>query len=254
MVILLMWEPIRGEEVASDSKISAEHGSADLGVLWTPSSVGFDQDSAILRHQMVNRFDMTHSHPDDPGRHMGMGQPLIGTSWRNRPFHADLFGGAIVLNDISDSEQQSGGFFDGIRLGYDFDHYWGAEARFGFAEGRVTYPSDETESGKSQVILFDYSMLFYPWGDTKFRPYTNIGLGAAIVQYDDVLDVVRDESMVSIPLGIGFKHLLHRRFALRLEVLDNIMFGGSNVTPSHNFSVTGSVEYRFGAKRTSYTP
>lgn len=205
------------------------------------------------RQELAHRFDLIHAHPDDPVRHIGWGQPLVGTSWRNRPFHADLFAGAILLNNLIPGEvEQAGAFFDGLRLGYDFDHYWGTEVRLGFAEGTVTYPADDSFSGKSQVVLLDYNVQFYPWGDATWRPYATFGLGAAVFQYDDVLGRTRDQTQISMPFGLGLKYFLHRRFSLRLELLDNIAIGGSDADSSHNLSITGGVEYRFGAQRPSY--
>ncbi len=212
------------------------------------------------RGAFSHRADLVHSHPDDPMRHIGLGQPLVGTSWRNRPFHVDAFAGTLLLQNLVSGEiEQSGAFFDGIRLGYDFDHYWGSEIRLGFAEGRLSYVEDEEAegenrltSGKSQVVLLDYSVQFYPWGDSKWRPYATLGLGTALYQYDDALGRNRDEAQVSMPWGIGLKYLLHRRFALRVEMLDNLTFGGSGVDAANNFSFTGGFEYRFGGSRPSY--
>ncbi len=205
------------------------------------------------RGQYAHRFDMMHKNPDDPARYIGFGQPLIGTSWRNRPIHADVFGGTIMLQNLIPGEiEQSAAFFDGVRLGYDFDHYWGMEARFGFAEGRLIYPSDTTISGKSQLILVDYSMQFYPWGDSTWRPYATFGLGAAIFQYDDEFGRTRDQAQVSMPVGLGIKYFIHQRISLRFELLDNVTFGGTDAQSASNFSVTAGFEYRFGGRNPGY--
>ena len=39
--------------------------------------------------------------PNDPRRHIGIGQPLIGTSWRNRPIYFGSFVGGIMMDDIA---------------------------------------------------------------------------------------------------------------------------------------------------------
>ncbi|PQO42288.1 porin family protein [Blastopirellula marina] len=203
--------------------------------------------------QFAHRFDFAHQNPDDPSRYIGYGQPLIGTSWRNRPIHADLFGGTIMLQGLIPGEiQQSASFFDGVRLGYDFDHYWGMEARVGFAEGRLVYPTDTTLSGKSQLILLDYSMQFYPWGDATWRPYATFGLGGAILQYDDEFGRSRDQAQISMPFGLGVKYFIHQRISLRFEMLDNLTFGGADAKSANNFSVTAGFEYRFGGSSPGY--
>ncbi|MFA8018771.1 porin family protein [Bremerella cremea] len=205
------------------------------------------------RKEYQHRFDFVHGHPDDPARHIGWGQPLQGMSWRNRPFHFDAFAGTIMLQNLIPGDvEQSGAFFDGFRLGYDFDHYWGTEVRLGFAQGRLIYPTDTTFSGKSQLVLLDYNVQFYPWGDTKWRPYATIGLGAAVFQYEDVLGRARDQSQVSMPFGLGLKYFLHKRVALRFELLDNLALGGTDAVSSNNFSVSGGFEYRFGGTGPSY--
>lgn len=205
------------------------------------------------RKEYSHRFDFMHGHPDDPARHIGWGQPLQGMSWRNRPFHFDAFAGTIMLQNLIPGEiDQSGAFFDGFRLGYDFDHYWGAEVRLGFAQGRLIYPTDTTFSGKSQLILLDYNVQFYPWGDTKWRPYATLGLGAAVFQYEDELGRARDQSQVSMPFGLGLKYFLNKRIALRFELLDNLALGGTDAVSSNNFSVSGGFEYRFGGVGPSY--
>ena len=205
------------------------------------------------RGQFSHRFDLSHSHPDDPARHIGFGEPLHGMSWRNRPFHFDTFAGTIMLQNLIPGQiEQASSFFDGFRLGYDFDHYWGAEMRLGFGQGRIIYPQNVNISGKSQLILLDYSVQFYPWGDTKWRPYALLGLGAAVFQYDDMFGRPRDQSQVSMPWGIGMKYLIHKRIALRFELLDNMTLGGTDASSSNNFSVAGSIEYRFGGNSPGY--
>ncbi|MBA2117323.1 outer membrane beta-barrel protein [Bremerella alba] len=203
--------------------------------------------------QFSHRFDLVHDHPDDPARHIGFGQPLAGMSWRNRPIHADVFAGAIMLQNLIPGEvEQEGSFFDGVRLGYDFDHYWGAEVRLGLAEGRLTYPANASFSGKSQLILLDYNVQFYPWGDSAWRPYATLGLGAAVFQYEDAIGRDRGQAQVSMPFGLGLKYFIHKRLALRFELLDNMTLGGTDASSSSNFSVTGGFEYRFGGSAPGY--
>ncbi len=203
--------------------------------------------------QFAHRFDLVHSDPDDPARHIGFGQPLTGMSWRNRPIHADVFAGAIMLQNLIPGEvEQEGSFFDGVRLGYDFDHYWGAEVRLGFAEGRLNYPTNPFFSGKSQLIILDYNVQFYPWGDSAWRPYATLGLGAAMFQYQDAIGRDRGQAQVSMPFGLGLKYFIHKRIALRFELLDNMTLGGTDAMSANNFSVTGGFEYRFGGNAPGY--
>ena len=41
--------------------------------------------------------------------------------------------------------------------------------------------------------MWDLDLLYYPWGDTQWRPYLLIGLGTARVDFIDRLSVTVDE-------------------------------------------------------------
>lgn len=206
-----------------------------------------------LGHSLRDRFATYHDHPDDPARHVGLGRPLIGSSWRNRPYHADLFMGSILLqNLISDEVNQAPAVLSGLRLGYDFDHYWGGEVRVGIAQARVTYPQYPSRSNTSQVYLFDYSVQYYPWGDSTWRPYATLGMGAASFQFDDAFGANRDQTQFGLPFGFGLKYYWLRNCSLRLELLNNYAFGSNEINAMHNLSFTGGLEYRFGAGTSPY--
>ncbi|MGY8771376.1 MAG: hypothetical protein ACKVH8_23425 [Pirellulales bacterium] len=92
-----------------------------------------------------SKLGFFHSDPDDPDRYLGQGSPLIGTSWRNRPYHADMFFGSLLTGDLERNViSQRSTAISGIRIGYDFDHYWGSEIRFATADARVSYAADPT--------------------------------------------------------------------------------------------------------------
>jgi len=194
-----------------------------------------------------------HRHPNDPQRHYGVGEPLIGTSWRNRPLYVSLFAGGLLGDDLQEGEvEQGGGFIAGGRFGGDFDHYWGLETRLAFSDLHVNYPG-ETESGESSNSYFDASVLYYPWGDTRWRPYLTVGFGVANYKYadEDALDI--RVTAVEVPWGGGLKYLLTRNVAIRFDLIDNFSFpAGSRADTMHNFSFTGGAEIHFGGRQTGY--
>ena len=49
--------------------------------------------------------EFRHGNPDDPGRHVGKGNPLEGTSWLNRPWHVGFFLGALYGDDVIDRQE-----------------------------------------------------------------------------------------------------------------------------------------------------
>ena len=107
---------------------------------------------------------LRHGDPDDPGRHVGLGLPLVGTSWRNRPWHAGwLVGGMFGDNLIPRRVSQDEDLFGGYRIGWDFDHYWGAELRFAFAHLDLTDLDGGGTPRTSGDQFYDLNLAYYPW-------------------------------------------------------------------------------------------
>jgi hypothetical protein len=205
------------------------------------------------RGWLFSRRRESHHHPDDPGRHRGLGDPLADSSWRNRPLYVSLFAGGLMGDELQAGEvEQGGGLIFGGRFGGDFDHYWGLETRLAFSELHVNYPGD-LSSGKNSNSYFDASLLYYPLGDARWRPYLTAGFGITGYRYtDDEHQIIRT-SALALPWGVGLKYLLTRHTAIRFEVIDNFSLpAGSKADMMHNISFTGGVEIHFGGRRTSY--
>ena len=217
--------------------------------------------------------------PQTAPRHRGIGQPLLRESWRYRPLSAGWFMGAMQGSPlIDDWVEQKEGFFAGYRLGWDYDHYWGCEMRLAFgsvalddsqrakdaqaaADDARGIPADDPIRNRfdarrdSNVVLWDLDLLYYPWGDAAWRPYLMAGLGTARIDFVDRLSVVLDKTVFALPLACGLKYRWNDRLALRLELADNIAFGGSSgLNTLHNLSLTAGVEIRFGGTRKAYWP
>ena len=214
-----------------------------------------------------------------PGRHRGLGQPLLRESWRYRPFGIGWFMGSMSGSTlIEDWTGQKTGYFGGYRLGWDFDHYWGCEMRLGFASvpmwdsqrakeaEQAAYDAEglgEDDERRNRynrrrdtdVNVWDVSLLYYPWGDAAWRPYAMVGLGTSRIRFEDRLAQHWSKQVFGMPLGLGLKYRYNDVLALRFEVADNIIFGGSGGFETlHNLSVTAGVEVRFGGTRTAYWP
>jgi opacity protein-like surface antigen len=186
-------------------------------------------------------------------RHIGKGAPLTGSSWLNRPLSFGLFVGPL-FNDalIRGRVDQGASVMAGFRLGWDFDHYWGSEMRFAWsgADLRGAPP----RSGNSEIFFGDVDLLYYPWGDSRLRPYLLLGVGLANYDFTDDLARSRDVVLLGMPLGGGLKYQVHPRMAFRLEVLDNIAFAGDGLNTLHNLGLTFSLEFRLGGSHKSYFP
>ena len=162
-------------------------------------------------------------------------------NWCNEPVHFDTF-----LGFIDDRTAQNTGVLGGFRLGWDYDTYWGVETRLAFT-------SLQEDTGP--VVIWDESLLYYPWGDSRVRPYLTLGLGVNEVTVVDPADDQHSRlNLVDMPFGFGFKYRIHEWLVLRFDVLDNLAFGSGDAKTMNNFSFTTGFEYRFGGGHFSYWP
>ena len=104
-------------------------------------------------------------------------------------FLGDRLGGTLAR----DTFELSPGLFTGFWLGYDLSHYWGSEIRLGLDYANVTYLPDGQASTNSRNPLFDFSLLYYPWGDSRWRPYGAVGLGVGGFFFSDALGYPVDQ-------------------------------------------------------------
>lgn len=198
---------------------------------------------------------MMFSRVGERGRHRDRGDPLYGTSWMNRPHYFSLFtGGTFGDNLISQRVERRGGFLYGLRLGTEIDYYWGVEARAAYSELDLSFTQAPSVASSSEDLFVDVNLLFYPWGDSRWRPYGSVGLGLARFEFRDEQNRVIDDALFHLPLGIGLKHYFRNWLSLRVEFQDNIAFGSRELSTMHNFSITGGVEMRFGGRRRLYWP
>jgi len=185
-----------------------------------------------------------------------------------------IHGGTLVDDWVSTQQ----GYLGGYRLGWDYAPNWGCELRYGFASLEL---HDSARAQQAQVAadlaqglsaddpyldrfdhrrdgdlrLWDIDLLWYPWGETRCRPYLMAGLGTARIEYLDRLSRYYAETAFQIPVAIGAKYLVRDWFAVRMELADNFVFGSGSHLESHsNVSFTVGMEVRFGGPRTGYWP
>jgi hypothetical protein len=196
---------------------------------------------------------MRHSDPNDPLRHMGLGTPLQGTSWRNRPLYAGWFVGGVWGDPLTETVDQGDDLFGGYRLGWDFDHYWGTELRLAWANvDLIGVPASQSQTAGH--TYYDINLLYYPLGDSRWRPYAGVGLGGANFRFDDESGQHLDETLFQLPLQIGVKYMYRKWLAVRFDLTDNLAFGGDSLDTMHNLSLSSGVEVHFGGSRRSYFP
>jgi opacity protein-like surface antigen len=188
-------------------------------------------------------------------RHAGPAEPLLSTSWRNRPWTLGVFYGAMWGESlIDDRVDQHEGFFGGVRLGWDYDYYWGTELRVGVVGMELADQQGQDLRHMGEVDLFDLSLVYYPWGDSRWRPYCSIGLGFDLFHFQDPQGNGYDEVLLGLPLGLGVKYGLSESVLLRLEVVDNLAIENGLVETMHNVSLAAGMEVRFGGRKVSYYP
>ena len=192
--------------------------------------------------------------PDDPYRHVGKGNPLEGTSWRNRPFHVGwLFGGIYGDNLVDQELQQTNDFFGGYRVGWDFDHYWGTELRLAWARLDVLDRESAMSLPAARNVFYDASLAYYPWGDAQWRPFASVGIGWADFSYVDVNNRLQHDQSFTMPLSLGVKYYWRKWMSLRAAVVDNIAFSSDRVDTMHSLSMTLGIEHRIGPPRRIYS-
>jgi hypothetical protein len=205
--------------------------------------------------------------------------PPANTSWMYRPLSIGLAYGMLSSGTlIDDWVSQGTGSFGAIRLGLDLDDRWGVELRYGFGSvplcdsdraiavrdlvdtnlgiphtSEQRYDYAKRRNGDRTVL--DLSVLLYPGGDKRWRPYFLVGLGVAQVRFVDALRERYSATVADMPLALGIKYLVAERLALRFEVGDTIVFGGgAGFNTVSDLTVTGGIELRLGGGRRSYWP
>jgi len=192
--------------------------------------------------------------PGAAGRHIGLGEPLTGTSWLNRPFYAGWLVGALFGDGLSAEVDQQTSLVGGYRFGWDWDYRWGVEGRWAFAHVDTLEPQQPTFHGQSRDSFYDVNLVYYPWGDARWRPFVSVGLGAATFDFRQSDGTATGATLATVPLSTGLKYYWKNWLTLRMSLTDNLALGSEGLDTMHNVSLTGGVEVRWGGARPSYFP
>jgi hypothetical protein len=182
-------------------------------------------------------------------------QPLQTESWLNRPFSASFFLGGVFLDDPLPEIEGDAGVFYGGRLGWDFAPHFGMEGRMGGGSAGISSSIFNADLPQANLFYFDVNWLWYPTGDTRWRPYFMAGTGLFNIDFTDIFNHRYHESLFEIPLGVGLKYRYSTRTVMRFEFTDNYGLGSGLLQDQHNLSFTAGLETRFGGgNRKSYFP
>lgn len=191
------------------------------------------------------------------GRYRERGNPLTHQSWMNRPYSIGLLSGALFLDSpLKNRVNGTAGYMPGIRFGWDTDYFWGAEMRVAYTTTGLQTPTNGVALGNARILLADTSLLYYPWGDTKWRPYGTIGMGLFDILFTNDVGTQVHQTAFNIPFGIGIKVRHSQQWVFRLDLVDNLSFAaGDQMNTMNSLSLTGGLELRLGTgPRRSYWP
>lgn len=211
---------------------------------WAEGGVEFAMPSLL---SPADHVDFRHSSTD--GRYFGKGQPLQGTSWLNRPYEVGLETGAFLMaGRVASHVRANNDLMAAIHVGWDWDHYWGTQLKAAWTTPAIGSGTAADPPDSSDIFIYDLSVLYYPWGDSKVRPYYRGGLGLTDLDYINSNDIAQDATLFTIPFGFGLKYQSQRWMAWRVELMDNLAFSQNGTRTLSNFSLTLGAEWRFGGK------
>ncbi|BBO31274.1 hypothetical protein [Lacipirellula parvula] len=216
-------------------------------------------DPLARPHEHLRPFDyMRHwgfHHSSTEGRFTDKNVPLNFSSWLNRPFHIDWFAGPLLSDSPNKTMhvKQTNALFGGLRFGWDFDYYWGTEWRFAWSDPEIFYEgSSDRQPG--QYWASDVNILYYPWGDTRVRPFfvTGVGISQIGSLHNDGGGL--EANLLGTPFGLGIQFQQTPWLVWRAEIMDNLAWGSEGISTTHNVSFTAGMNIRYGARKPSYWP
>lgn len=176
-------------------------------------------------------------------------------SWLNRPYSLGFFLGGMFLSDPVDRVKGQAGIMYGARFGWDFDSHWGMEFRLVGANPAVADKRGLVQLSDAQIFSYDLQWLFYPTGDTRWRPYFGIGVGLFDMDFRTPTGARYHDTTFLLPWGAGLKYRHSPRVAMRLDLTDNVSFASGSQNTLNNFSITAGLEAHFGGgSRRNYWP
>ena len=201
----------------------------------------------------LTRLGFRHSYTH--GRNVGWGRPLVGSSWLNRPYYVGAALGPFwVTQRVTDSVSRDTDLIGSVFYGWDWDYYWGSEFEYAYATPELVNSEARDANRGDRLVHWNYSWLYYPWGDATLRPYWRLGVGNTKVDFPNDAGDRRDQWLLSFPVGVGLKYPLRRWLAARAEFTDQISVGDNGIATQHNLALLFGLECRFGARPKSYWP
>jgi hypothetical protein len=201
----------------------------------------------------MTRLGFRHSYTH--GRNVGWGGPLVGTSWLNRTKYVGFTLGPMwFTNRVAPNVGRDTDVMGSVFYGWDWDYYWGSEFQYAYATPELVNETRRDVPPSGRLVSWNYSFMYYPWGDSNLRPYWRFGVGDSHFDFPTDAGTRWDEWLYTIPFGVGVKYPLRRFLAARIEFVDQYSIGGHGAASQHNLTLNFGLEYRFGSKKKAYWP
>lgn len=178
----------------------------------------------------------------------GIGGPLQADGWRSQPFSISGFSGATNGGPlIRGRVHEVPSFYGGVNFGWDYDHFWGIEKRLGFGALQLTNGRDQRlPTGLS--VTGEYRLMYYPLGDTRWRPFLTTGIGWSDFYFRDDVNHQHLDTLFLFPFGVGLKYRIRDRLALRIDLIDELTLGSHLTSTFHYVALTAGLEFRYGQR------
>lgn len=178
----------------------------------------------------------------------GIGGPLQGDGWRSQPFSISGFSGATNGGPlIRHRVHELPSYYGGVNFGWDYDHFWGIEKRLGFGALQLANGQGQRlPTGLS--VTGEYRLMYYPLGDTRWRPFLTTGIGWSDFYFRDDVNHQHLDTLFLFPFGVGLKYLIRERLALRIDLIDELTLGSHLTSTFHYVALTAGLEFRYGQR------
>lgn len=176
----------------------------------------------------------------------GVGIPLQDGGWHEKPFSISGFSGASNGGPLIPGQVfELPSYYGGLNFGWDYDHYWGTEKRIGFGALNLANAQHQPLPGGFSMTA-EYRLMYYPLGDARWRPFITSGVGVSDFYFQDGMSQHHHNAFFVLPFGGGLKYRLNERWALRIDMIDELTFKHGTSSPFHYVALTAGLELRFG--------
>ncbi len=188
------------------------------------------------------------------------GEPVVVSDsyrWRDRPISGGYFAGTIAGDPFHGGHEHTNdavGLAISKRYGWDFADHWGLETKLTDAWLNNSTRFDPDATQLERALFWDTSLLYYPWADTRLRPFLTVGAGLADFNVTDDQNHHVARVLADVPFGFGLKYPLRDWLVARADLVDNLTIGGGGLPTTNNVTLMGGIEFRFGGIRKHFFP